>query len=132
MSWRSWLYPELEYFNEGSDRNIAWRTAFKALLSRPLFWIYEFALFAGVITIKELIPFGSRSVSFIASTSLTMLWALAAFGGAMWVFQRGIRKSLRTQLALNGVNVCAGCGYRILDETRPCPECGTPFDRDLP
>jgi len=51
----------------------------------------------------------------------------------LWIVPRLYAKHLRKLMVEHGVEICIKCGYDLHGLTEPrCPECGTPFDEQLP
>lgn len=121
------LFPELERFEEFAQG----RTMLMLALRPYMVGMASFMLGSGLMangleySLKRWLGLSGATSDYAAFGSF-MLVALLFMMFLLLISRRNVRRSLRRQLARNGVAICVPCGYdlRGADSDR-CPECGT-------
>lgn len=123
-------FPELALFETANERRNAFVDARRLPPSSRgfRFLMTNVIGFVALVVPMYLLPSGARRLRFALSLLLFVVGVMLL----RLYFRNEIRMSLRQRLALEGVPICAKCGYELRGLTQPrCPECGSVFDPKL-
>lgn len=123
------IFPECRQFLDNQSRSSAWKRAWTdrgyQRYSSPLRQLLAVGIVAALFTSLLM----ARKWGLIAPGPL-LFSAMATCGasclGALVLYWTPLRRALRRELVLTGVDVCIPCGYDLRGrDGECCPECGT-------
>ena len=127
------VLPELGRFKSDEERKTALERADAEVLKSSGFrrgMVVATVAFAALIVVVFVLLLW---FPFLLGTALSTVSLGALFGvTCAWYCRKAVRRSLRRQLAEQGVPICVRCAYDLRGQIEPrCPECGTAFDEKL-
>jgi hypothetical protein len=120
------LFPELDLFDDTSERLEAYRRARSSVVGQRSRALVLVALILATAFILAMLMVGFQSLAIWVGPFVSGVSGAIGLAAANYLFRRPIQEHLRAQLNARGIPVCVRCGYNLRGNvTGRCPECGT-------
>jgi len=129
MSWRTWIFPELEHYDGFWARQGAINRCSTRILRNRKILLGYLATAVVAVGLPFVLVFGFDSTIFDRSYS-PAIYGVCVMIPFLWLTNGAVRREMRDELRFKGLPICVKCGYDLGSiENSNCPECG--FDNYL-